>query len=151
MEVVIREKAAAQELRSQATKELTCLPSTDHPPTTQAPARTRHSAVMSDHPQYQPVRASEKLLSQSQGPTYEHSSNNNSGKFRNTIVTTDDPSLYDSRGLRMTDSFAASGLNNNFNSQRATEMKLTALEPEPGLPAERPRDYKGKYRVRAGC
>lgn len=106
---------------------------------------------MSDHPQYQSVRASEKLLSQSQGATYEHSSSNssngNSGKFRNTIVTTDGPSLYDSRGMRMTDSFAASGFNPNFNSQRATEMKLTALEPEPGLPAERPRDYKGKYRV----
>lgn len=99
---------------------------------------------MSDRPQYHPARASEKLLSQSQGATYEHS---NSGKFRNTIVTTDDPSLYDSRGMRMTDSFAASGLNPNFNNQRATEMKLTALEPEPGLPAERPRDYKGKYRV----
>lgn len=109
---------------------------------------------MADHPQYQPVRASEKLL-HSTPPTYEHSSTSssngnsmvNSGKFRNTIVTTDDPSLYDSRGMRMTDSFAASGLNANFGGQRATEMKLTALEPEPGLPAERPRDYKGKYRV----
>lgn len=30
---------------------------------------------------------------------------------------------------------------------RPTEMKLMAMAPEPGLPAERPRDYKGRYRV----
>lgn len=49
------------------------------------------------------------------------------------------------------ESFMASGaglLQSGIYSNRATEMKLTALAPEPGLPAERPRDYKGRYRVR---
>lgn len=47
------------------------------------------------------------------------------------------------------ESFMASGaglLQSGIYSNRATEMKLTALAPEPGLPAERPRDYKGRYR-----
>ncbi|TYZ67506.1 hypothetical protein PybrP1_007834, partial [[Pythium] brassicae (nom. inval.)] len=47
------------------------------------------------------------------------------------------------------ESFMASGtglMQSGIYSNRATEMKLTALAPEPGLPAERPRDYKGRYR-----
>lgn len=122
---------------------------------------------MAEQQQYQPVRATESLLQSSGGrPTFEHSSssssggggnvgaaNNNSGKFRNTIVTTGtasgESSMYDAHGR---DSFnpSGSGLNPAF-AGRATEMKLTAMEIEPGLPAERPRDYKGRYRVRPPC
>lgn len=94
--------------------------------------------------QYAPVRASESLLHQ-QRPTADASLS--SGQFRHTIVTTDSANL-DSAHSTFADSFMANGaLTSGTYSGRGTEMKLTAMEPEPGLPAERPRDYKGRYRV----
>lgn len=97
--------------------------------------------------QFASVRSSEVTR-----PTFENSQLGASGgKYRNTIVTTGADAFYDSQGSNTTDSFMMSGTNLNTNfGNRATEMKITATEPDEGSPAERPRDYKGRYRVRIG-
>ncbi|TYZ62092.1 hypothetical protein PybrP1_000904 [[Pythium] brassicae (nom. inval.)] len=92
------------------------------------------------------VRASESLL---HGETAAHASD--AGHSRHTIVTTDGASQFGSSYSSGygNESFMASGAGlqqSGVFPGRATEMKLLALAPEPGLPAERPRDYKGRYR-----
>uniref|UniRef100_K3WC24 Glycoside hydrolase family 5 domain-containing protein n=1 Tax=Globisporangium ultimum (strain ATCC 200006 / CBS 805.95 / DAOM BR144) TaxID=431595 RepID=K3WC24_GLOUD len=91
-------------------------------------------------PHYAPVRPS------ALDPHEQYSS----GKYRSTIVTTEQGSgnsFYDSHPSSASDSLMLSGggLNTTF-AGRATEMKLTAFEPDGGMPDERPRDYKGRYR-----
>lgn len=104
---------------------------------------------MAERQQYEPV-------GQAREPTYENSAWASTSGLDNLMHSRNpaaggpaSTSFYESTDSFLGDSHAQTpshGL--KTSGYRATEMKIMAVEMEDGAPVERPRDYRGRYRVR---